>query len=322
MNISVIVPVYNAEKYLPACVQSILGQTFQDFELVLVDDGSTDQSRSLCDKYAEASSRTKVIHQDNLGQTKARLAGLFAARGEYVLFADSDDFLEPRMLEALAEAAEKYSADIVQCGYYSGPVGNQKMASSPYRSGFYGRKELETEIIPTMLCHGTAPYQFGIAPNLWNKLYCKSLALQFMKTVPAEIHNGEDGLFTYQCILAAGSMVILNEALYHYCSHPESISRQISEARLHENHSLFQYYWKIRSDDSVFRMQLYKYIVYQILQYVSASLGRQTLSEVRRSCKTEWEDRNSPEFTSIHAVKARDFAGRRNRLLIRWMKTW
>jgi len=322
MNISVIVPVYNAEKYLPACVQSILGQTFQDFELILVDDGSTDQSRSLCDKYAEASSRTKVIHQDNLGQTKARLAGLFAARGEYVLFADSDDFLEARMLEIMAGEAVRYSADVVECGYYAGPSGHQVVAHSSYRTGFYTRKELETEIIPSMLCHGTAPYRFGIAPNLWNKLFRRSLALRFLPAVPSEIHNGEDGLLTYQCILAADSLVIVNDALYHYCSHPESISRRIDESRLRENHQLFQCYSEICGSDRVLRRQLYPYVVYQTLQYVSSSLAEKKMGEVRRICMSIWEDRSSPELVSIHKVRARDFSGRRNRLLILWMKTW
>ena len=322
MKISVIVPVYNAEMYLPECIKSILGQTYRDLELILVNDGSNDNSGRICEKYAGSDLRIRVIHQVNRGQTAARMAGLRAAEGDYILFADSDDFLEPRMLEALAEAAEKYSADIVQCGYYSGPVGNQKMASSPYRSGFYGRKELETEIIPSMLCHGTAPYRFGIAPNLWNKLFRRSLALRFLPAVPSEIHNGEDGLLTYQCILAADSLVIVNDALYHYCSHPESISRRIDESRLRENHQLFQCYSEICGSDRVLRRQLYPYVVYQTLQYVSSSLAEKRMGEVRRICMSIWEDRSSPELVSIHKVRARDFSGRRNRLLILWMKTW
>ena len=110
-EISVIVPVYNAEKYLPSCVDSILGQTFSDFELFLVDDGSTDSSGEVCDRYSERDLRIRVIHQQNAGVSKARNCGLDAARGEYIVFVDADDRVRPNYLSDLIIASRRLGID-------------------------------------------------------------------------------------------------------------------------------------------------------------------------------------------------------------------
>ncbi|MBO4897377.1 MAG: glycosyltransferase [Clostridia bacterium] len=116
-KISIIIPVYNAGKYINECVDSIINQTFRDFELILVDDGSADNSGKICDDYAEKDSRIKVIHKENGGQAIARNKGLKIATGEYICFVDADDAVNPNMLEYLYEAAEKTKSKIVFCGY-------------------------------------------------------------------------------------------------------------------------------------------------------------------------------------------------------------
>ena len=107
MFFSVIVPVYNVEKYLKECLDSILSQTFKDFELILVNDGSKDSSPAICDEYAEKDSRVKVIHKENGGQSTARNMGIEKATGEFAVFLDSDDLLSPNTFEILIEKAEK-----------------------------------------------------------------------------------------------------------------------------------------------------------------------------------------------------------------------
>ena len=114
--ISIIVPIYKVEEYLPRCIESILNQTYQDFELILVDDGSPDLSGDICDAYAENDPRIKVIHQDNSGISDARNIGLSRARGEYISFIDSDDWVHPEFLQQLLYTIEKYDADIAECG--------------------------------------------------------------------------------------------------------------------------------------------------------------------------------------------------------------
>lgn len=322
MKVSIIVPVYNAEAYLGDCIQSILRQTMNDYELILTDDGSTDGSGRICDSYAAQDERVRVLHQSNQGHTAARLNGLRKAVGDYILFADSDDFLEPDMLAVMAGTAEQYHADIVQCNYFSGPAEHQTVAASPFAPGPYDRSGMTSMIIPSMLCYGSSPYRFGVAPNLWNKLFRRGLAEQFLPTVPAEIRNGEDGLFTYQCILASKLYFVLDKALYHYCSRPGSLSRRVDESRLRENHLLFQHYWSFMKDIDCLREQLCHYIVYQTEQYVSSALEIHPKHVVRQQCLSVWVDRNAPERISIRKVHIGKLAGKRNRLLLLWMKTW
>lgn len=114
--ISIIVPIYKVEEYLPRCIESILNQTYQDFELILVDDGSPDLSGDICDVYAETDPRIKVIHQENSGISDARNIGLSKATGDYISFIDSDDWVHPEFLQQLLYTIEKYDADIAECG--------------------------------------------------------------------------------------------------------------------------------------------------------------------------------------------------------------
>ena len=116
MKISVIVPIYNTEKYLHKCIDSILNQTFKDLEVILVDDGSTDSSGAICDEYAKKDERVVVIHKENGGQATARNIGLDIAKGEYISFIDSDDYIENDMYESMLDAIERTGADVAMCG--------------------------------------------------------------------------------------------------------------------------------------------------------------------------------------------------------------
>lgn len=116
-KISIIVPVYKAEPYLRKCIDSILNQTFKDFELILVDDGSPDRCGEICDEYALKDSRIKIIHKENSGRSSARNVGLDIAQGEYIGFVDSDDWIEPDMYEVLYSKAKIESADIIALNY-------------------------------------------------------------------------------------------------------------------------------------------------------------------------------------------------------------
>ena len=125
--ISVIVPVYRVEKYLPACIDSILNQTFTDFELILVDDGSPDRCPEICDETAKRDARVRAIHQANQGLSAARNAGIEAAHGAWLSFVDSDDFLAPDFLETLHDAAVRAGADCALCGVQLTDEAGQKI---------------------------------------------------------------------------------------------------------------------------------------------------------------------------------------------------
>lgn len=150
-KVSVIVPVYNAEKYLQECVDSILRQTLADLELILVDDGSTDSSPALCDRYAEQDARVKVIHKPNGRAASARNAGIRAASGDYVAFVDSDDWVSPEMYEKMLGTG----ADVTLCDY----VRFQGKTETPFtqpnvNAGFYDKAQMREKIYPHLVMDG------------------------------------------------------------------------------------------------------------------------------------------------------------------------
>ena len=115
VKLSIIVPVYKTEQYLTRCVESILGQTFSDIELILIDDGSPDRCGEICDTFAKKDSRVKVIHKNNAGVAAARNDGLRIANGKYVTVVDSDDYLDQNMYQNILEIVQKYDSDVVMC---------------------------------------------------------------------------------------------------------------------------------------------------------------------------------------------------------------
>ncbi len=168
MKLSIIVPIYNAEKYLTKCVDSILAQTLTDFELILVNDGSTDDSPSICDEYAKKDPRIKVIHKENGGQADARNVGLDIAKGEYIGFVDSDDYIEPVMYEELYNLAISQNADITDSNYrytYEDGSTNDRTPNHYNSSTYKGSDNIKN--------YGISRYQ--ISDILCTKIFRRSL---------------------------------------------------------------------------------------------------------------------------------------------------
>ena len=159
-----IVPVYNVEKYLPQCIDSILAQTYTDFELIIVDDGSTDRSGQICDEYKDKDSRVYVVHQENRGVSAARNAGIDMAKGEYIAFVDSDDVIHNQMLELLFFALTKYSVDISVCT--SNSIKDRKSCSEKHYAQFNSERLTAEEL----LVRHEWDYNYA-----WGKLYSKKL---------------------------------------------------------------------------------------------------------------------------------------------------
>lgn len=163
--ISIIVPVYNVEKYLKDCIESILKQSMQDFELILVDDGSTDSSGTICDRYAEKDSRIKVVHTKNGGLSAARNAGIEIARGEFVAFVDSDDYVLPEFIEQMYKKILETDADICECNFSY--LKNQKIINSRRLP------EVALDSLNAIRRMFAPPYAGYV--NTWNKLYRRKL---------------------------------------------------------------------------------------------------------------------------------------------------
>lgn len=220
MKFSVVVPIYKVEKYLKECVDSLLGQTFKDFELILVDDGSPDNCPAICDNYAAADSRVRVIHKQNGGLVSARKAGAEIARGDYLIPVDGDDCVESNMLERVADVLKEKDYDIVCFGYQRFP-GAEKTVYS-FREGGYDKKQLESEIYPSLVT-GVDGKRFP--PSVWGKAYKRELVTPVQLSVPDEIRIGEDTCVTCTTLYLAESMYYLHEPLYKYRVENESMTR-------------------------------------------------------------------------------------------------
>ncbi|MBV5315067.1 MAG: glycosyltransferase [Prolixibacteraceae bacterium] len=211
--ISVIVPIYKVEPYLKRCVDSILSQTYQNLEIILVDDGSPDNCGQICDDLAKTDSRIKVIHKPNGGLSDARNAGLEIAKGELIGFVDSDDFIHPDMYKDLLDQIKKNNADIAQCSFIR-VTGDEKIPSNePENLRIVSNLEA-LEYIYTPYC-----VDFIVA---WNKLYKKELFkdLRFPKS---KIH--EDEFTTYKLFYRSKKIALIDRKYYYYFQSPNSIIR-------------------------------------------------------------------------------------------------
>lgn len=264
--ISLIVPVYNVEKYINQCVDSILGQEFTDFELILVDDGSTDKSGKICDKYAKSDKRISVIHQTNGGQTKARKAGLKRSVGKYVYFVDSDDWLAENALQVACDTAIKNDADIVTFDAYFNYSNFQTKVKQSVPSGIYDKKGLIKTVYPRMIYSGNF-YYFGIYAAMWNKIFRRSILLPNMINIDERIRIGEDGLTTFATFLDAEKVCIIGgNNLYHYRNNNISITRSYCREQFDNAILLINALYKINQQKAVFDLskQIDYYLMYNV----------------------------------------------------------
>ena len=213
-KLSIVVPVYNVERYLNQCIDSILGQSFIDFELIIVNDGSSDSSGSICDEYAQADQRVTVIHTENRGVVTARRTGVDRARGEYTTFVDSDDWIDSDFYRSIFDEVGETNADILICSRVN--CGGICVETTSFHSGYYDKYELENTVFPRMM-YDIRSERYHIKPSLWDKVFRTELLKDVYKSVDPTVTLGEDAVCTYPCIARADSLFILeNDACYHY----------------------------------------------------------------------------------------------------------
>jgi len=222
--ISVIVPIYNSEKYIAACLDSILAQTYKELEIILVDDGSTDGSMRICKDYALKDNRIRMIHQENGGSTKARKTGLEAAQGEYISFVDSDDWIEDCFYETLYALLLENDADIVASGCLKEYEDKKIDLPNCFEEGVYKGQDLQEKIYPQMMYYKEGGFfSWGILPYLWNKLFKREVIEPCIYQMDFRIYDGEDVACVFDACLRADSIYIDNHAYYHYRIHANSI---------------------------------------------------------------------------------------------------
>lgn len=213
--LSVIVPIYNTKKYLRECLDSILAQTYSNYELILVDDGSTDGSSEICDEYARKNERIVVIHKENCGLLHTRKVGFAVAKGEYISYIDSDDFIAPDMYEYMMPKIAEYNVDIAICNMAWYKSGDVSPMTTYNKHGYYNKKRLEEEIYPYML-FSSNPEKSGLIPSLCNKIIRKKVLGNVLSYADDSISYGEDALCSYPCILDSDSIYIAEDKFFYF----------------------------------------------------------------------------------------------------------
>lgn len=208
--VSIIVPVYNVEKYLERCINSIIQQSYNDLEIILIDDGSTDASGKICDEYKEKDDRIIVIHKENGGLSDARNAGIKIFTGEYVTFIDSDDYVSKNMVSNMLDILEKSSCRIVQVEFIKGYAYDYTfMETGEYR--VYSKREaFENRDVHVCVC---------------GKMYESSIARE--RYFPVGKIN-EDEYYTYKCVYEAEKIAVMKDKMYYYFQQPNSIMHKKS----------------------------------------------------------------------------------------------
>ena len=221
--ISIVVPAYNVEKYIDRCLESILNQSFQDYEVLLIDDGSTDHTPELCDEWAKKDSRISVTHKNNGGLSSARNAGVRIAVGKYIGFVDSDDTIEPMMYEVLVNYAEEYHVDFVMCNYERILAdGTSFEKTLNIRDGLYTREDIINVIFPCLIMgrnldHGPL---LSVCHCLYNRAFLESHNITFDE----EVRWSEDNIFSAFVGYHAKSFYYLKKPLYNYYQNEGTIT--------------------------------------------------------------------------------------------------
>ncbi len=228
-KISVIIPVFNAASCLEECVASLLAQTEKRFELILVDDGSTDGSGQLCDRLSGLDERVRTLHKENGGAASARNMGLDNAKGDFIAFSDADDTVMPDFLEKLYNAATENGADIAMCDYIKHTKTSSFIYSSPIRGGVYGKDDIKKELYPCLVMFDDL--EFPPTISNWVCLFRRSLIESIGLRYPA-VRLCEDSYFGSVALYnAKGYVYLKGEALYDYRYTEGSLSHGVNPKR-------------------------------------------------------------------------------------------
>lgn len=256
MRLSIIVPVYNAEPYLKECLTMLLEQPIEDYEIIIVNDGSTDLSEQVCLSAMENSTQIKYLYQENKGPSAARNLGLQHASGEYVGFCDADDRINKQMYDILLKRVISEQAEMVICDYFS--ERDQKNGGLPWKDGTcLDRERILKEFIPSMI--GNVE-DFGTESPIWGSvcrgIFKKEVIEQYEICFPEEIRFAEDLVFTMHFIEHIQKVSIVNKTLYHYTCNPSSLMN---------SHDTYK--------KEMFETRLF------VLRYLTESLGRMGIFE-------------------------------------------
>ena len=236
-KVSVIIPVYNCEAFLPQCIESLQAQTMQEIEMIFVCDASPDDSLSILRRYEQEDSRIRVIaFEQNRGVSAARNAGIEASSGEYVIFCDSDDWVEPQMYQRLYDMAQAHDADIAFCRVFKDYANRQENVPLGFETGMrFDEAAIRETLIPAMLSRETDSDELPLSGYTPRNLFRREVLEKHR--FHEEIRYAEDLLFIIECMLCSRAAVAVDEAYYHYRFHAGSVTKRYS-AHVPQSHDL------------------------------------------------------------------------------------
>lgn len=255
--ISVIVPVYNVEKYLDRCIESIVNQTYKNLEIILVDDGSPDNSLKMCDDWAKKDKRIKVIHKKNSGVSSARNAGMNKSKGEWITFVDADDYIEPTYVEDMLNKANETNSKYICCGYNKIYSNNLESINSAGTTKVLNSKEYIISLLNVQNGYGF------VHMKLINKDIINSVRFNETLTV------GEDALFNIELCKKIDKVVIYNKTLYNYRVNIDSVVRRYDDNYVNKYtdsmKTMTKYINSNYKNDVGVKLNLSNYIVYHLM---------------------------------------------------------
>lgn len=299
---SVIVPVYNVEKYLDKCVESILNQTFTHFELILVDDGSPDRCPQMCDEYAKMDTRVKVLHKQNGGLTSARKAGADAATGKYVVVVDSDDWISTELLYTLNNVIENNKCDVICYKYYLAGKEYTKVTHK-FAEGIYRDKMLDNIRESFLYDPDISGLNSGSLPySVCTKAVRRALYCECQQLVPDDVIKGEDLIYTLHLIKRCKSLYILDFYGFYYRVNQASIMHSYNEkdiAKLHRVAELILALDSFKREFYINKVYVYTFVTFWYL-IVGFVQQKKSISSFVSFIKKEYHPDFDNYFRNIH----------------------
>ncbi len=270
--LSIIIPIYNSEKYLEKCIRSVLEQRFRDYELILVDNGSTDHSLNICRFYAKKDSRIRVICKKHGEVMSARKAGLRFSHGEYISFVDSDDWMEAGFYDILSDPARYEHADIILMTGYQEDSGEKikKVRTGLRKQGIFQKRDIIRLLV-----------QGAVIPCMWLKIFKSRLIKENIEFVEDYVFRGEDMLCSYACLLDARTVFVQNNSLYHYVQHESSLVRSYMDVHRKNLYYFVKDIQKIRQEKGVYFLDHYwnQFILKELMYLITNECKNNQLSK-------------------------------------------
>lgn len=325
ITLSIILPVYNVEKYIERCVESILTKNREEIEIIIVDDGATDGSPQICDKYADKVNNIKVIHKQNGGLSSARNAGMDVAQGKYIYFLDSDDWITEDAISKMFRYIEKDDIDVLKFNYYEHKTDSMKVNSSII-PGHYNEESIKKNILPEAICPSNITTSSKVVLSVWSHVYKMDFLKKNNITFVSEREIGsEDFLFNIQVYACASSMQVIEDNLYYYDQRMGSLTQRYRVGLYNQYCKLIALY-----EEKLKNINLYENYVDRIQRFYIRSMWYvciqnecklESKKEVKKNIKEILNNRDLRKALKDTPLSSTDLKGKIYILLMKWKAT-